>query len=173
VSEAAGQPASAPAPSQRLSALRERWAAMAPRERRGVLLATTVLGLYLFWAVALQPALRTLRTAPGQIAALDAELQAMQRLAAEAGSLRALPQVPAGQAGAALQAATARLGGAGKLVLQGDRAVLTLTDCAPAAFGAWLAEVRTGARAGALEARLTRGEAGLSGTVVVAIGGQP
>lgn len=173
MSESAGRTASASAPAARLSALRERWAAMAPRERRGIVLAASVLGLYVAWAVALQPALRTLRTAPAQIAALDAELQTMQRLAAEAGSLRSLPQVPAGQAGAALQAATARLGGAGKLVLQGDRAVLTLTDCAPEALSAWLAEVRTGARAGALEAQLTRGEVGLSGTVVVALGGQP
>lgn len=173
MSETPSSTATGGAGGSRVQALRSQWQAMAPRERRGIVLAAAVLGVYLVWAVGVQPAWRTLRSAPAQIEALDAQWQAMQRLAAEARSLRAQPAVPAAQAAPALQAATARLGEAGRLVVQADRAVLTLTDCPPEALRGWLAEVRSGARAGAVEAQLTRGEAGLSGTVIVAFGGQP
>jgi general secretion pathway protein M len=94
----------------------------------------------------------------------------MHTLAAEARALREVAALPEGQAAPALQAATARLGARGRLLLQGERAVLTLEGATPAELQAWLAEARAGARARPVEAQLTRGEAGLSGTVVVALG---
>jgi len=68
----------------RLAPWRARWHALGLRERRLVLLAAAVLGTYLVWLLAWQPACHTARTAPAQIAALDAQLQQMQALAAEA-----------------------------------------------------------------------------------------
>ena len=53
--------------------------ALAARERRLVALAAAVLGAFLLWTVAVQPAWRTLRDAPAQREALDAQLQTMQR----------------------------------------------------------------------------------------------
>lgn len=151
--------------------LAARWAALAPRERRLVMLAAAVIGIALLWAVAIGPALHTLRTAPAAQAALDAQWQAMQREAAEAQQLRAAPPLAPGLAVQALQGATARMGPVGRLSLQGERAVLTLTDAPPEVITQWLAEVRRGARARPVEARLTATDEGYSGTVIVAIGG--
>jgi general secretion pathway protein M len=113
------------------------------------------------------------RDAPARIDALDAQLQTMQRLAAEAKELRAAPAVSTTQSGAALKAASDRLGEQGRLVLQGERAVLTLNGASTEQLRGWLAEARSGARARPVEATLTRGPNGYSGTIVVAIGGAP
>lgn len=156
-------------PAWRAQAVR-RWRALGARERRALLLAAGVLGLALLWLVALQPAWRAVSQAPQRLAVLDAQLQAMHALAAEARALRDVAALAEGQAVPALQAATARLGPRGRLLLQGERAVLTLEGASTAELQAWLAEARAGARARPVEAQLTRGEAGLSGTVVVALG---
>lgn len=151
--------------------LRAAWAARDARERRLVLLAAWVLGLFLLWTVALQPALRTLREAPARLDALDAQLQAMQAQAADVRTLRATPPLPRVQASAALKAASDRLGAQGRLVEQGDRAVLTLSGASGEQLRSWLAEVRSSARARAVDINLTRTEQGLSGSVVVALPG--
>lgn len=163
-------PAEAGKPAAQLSAW---WRGLAVRERRLAVLGALVLGGYLLWAVALAPALRTLARAPVERDALELQLQAMQRQAAEAQQLRAVPPVNAELASAALKAATERLGERGRLNLQGERATLTLNGVGTQALRNWLAEARSGARARPVEANLTRGEAGYSGTLVVAIGGAP
>jgi len=56
-------------------------------------------------------------------------------------------------------------------VVQGDRAVLTLSGVGTGALRDWLAEARSGARARPLEANLTRAAQGYSGTLVVVLGG--
>ncbi len=155
-----------------LKPLQAWWAGLAARERRMVAVAAAVVVLGAVWMLAVQPAWRTLQRAPAEIEKLDAQLQAMQRLATEAQQLRAAPPVTAEQAGAALQAATARLGEQGKLALQGSgRAVLTLNNAGSGALRDWLAEARAGARAKPLEANLSRGAQGYSGTVVLSYGG--
>lgn len=153
-----------------LAPLRERWRTLSTRDRRGLALAAAVLGAFVLWSAALQPALRTLREAPAQLDALDAQLQQMQALAGEAAELRNAPAVGPEQAAQALQAASARLGPKGRLVLQGDRAVLTLNGASGAQLREWLADARAGARARPAEAQLTRGAQGFSGTIVVALG---
>jgi general secretion pathway protein M len=158
--------------SQRLAPLQARWRALAPRERNGVSIAAAVVGALLLWLVAVQPAWRTLREVPAQIDALDLQLQQMQRLAGETRELRAQPVVGSAQAEAALRASTERLGSAAKLTLQGDRATLQLTGVPGPALAAWLAETRSAARARPVEAALTRGANGFSGSVVLALGGR-
>ncbi len=155
----------------RLAPLRARWAALAQRERRLALLASALLGLLLLWWLAVQPAWRTLASAPAQLDALDAQQQTMQRLAIEARELRAAPPLNVEQSSAALKAATDRLGDQGRLSLQGERAVLTLTGASPTQLRDWLAEARSGARARPLEANLSLTAQGYSGTLIVAIGG--
>ncbi len=153
--------------------LTQRWQGLAPRDRRGLLAIGIVLGLFLLWLVAIQPALRTLRDAPTQLDALDTQLQSMQRLASEATQLRATAPISAEQSAQALKAASERLGAAAKLNLQGDRAVLIVNGLSSGALRQWLAEARAGARARPLEAQLSRGPNGYTGTLVVAIGGGP
>jgi general secretion pathway protein M len=94
----------------------------------------------------------------------------MQTLADESKQLRAVAPVNAEQATAALKAATDRLGSKGKLQLQGERAVLTLTAVEPSQLRQWLAEARSGARARPVEATLTRAPQGYSGSVTLALG---
>jgi general secretion pathway protein M len=55
------------------------------------------------------------------------------------------------QAAAALKTATDRLGAAGRLSLQGDRASLTLTNVASDDLYDWLTEVRSAARSRPIE----------------------
>lgn len=156
-----------------MNALRERWAALAARERLLLVLAALLIGTALVWLVGVQPAWRTLRSAPAEQAKLEIQWQTMQRLAAEARTLRATPPLAPALAAQALQGATTRLGASGKLMLQGDRAVLTLNGAQGPAIAQWLAEARRGARARPVETRLTNGDDGYDGTIVVAIGGKP
>lgn len=156
-----------------LEPLRRWWGGLAPRERTLVGLGAAALLLLATWTLAVQPAWRTLRDAPARQARLDAQWQAMQRMAEETRELRALPPVARAQAASALKSASDRLGEQGRLSLQGERAVLTLNGASTSQLRAWLAEVRSGARARPVEANLTRGAEGYSGTVVVALPGTP
>jgi general secretion pathway protein M len=151
--------------------LAARWRALTERERNAASIAIAAVVLLLVWWVALQPALRTLREAPAQIDRLDAQLQLMQRQAAEAVELRAAPALSTAQSTAALQAATERLGPRGRLALAGERATVTLTGATGAQLRDWLSEARSGARARPVEVQLTRTPQGYSGTVVVTVGG--
>lgn len=148
-----------------------RWASFAPRERIALTVGGAALLVLLVWQVALQPALRTLREAPAQLDAVDAQLQAMRGLAAESATLRGAPPVTSAQSAAALQSAADRLGDKAKLSIQGDRAVLTLNEVDAESLRSWLELARSAARARPVEAQLNRGPAGYSGTLVVSFGG--
>ncbi len=140
-----------------------RWAGLGVRERRLLLVGGGVLVAFLLWTLAVAPALRTLRSAPAQLAAAEAQVQHMQALATEAASLRAVAPVPMAQAQAALSAATGRLGEAAKLSLQGERAVVTLKGIGSEQLAAWLGEARAGARARVVEASLRQTQPGQPG----------
>ena len=60
---------------------------MAPRERRMVGIGLGLLAFAFVWWVAVQPSFGVLRSTPTQIDKLDAQLQQMQRLAAESKEL--------------------------------------------------------------------------------------
>jgi general secretion pathway protein M len=160
-------PAAWAAPSK---ALRARWQSIGARERRLVVVASAVLGAYLLWSIAVQPAWRTMRDASARIDFLDLQLQEMQALAGEVRELRAIPALGTEQSAQALQAASERLGGRARLSLQGDRAVLTLNGVSASQLRDWLTEARAGARARTLEAQLTRNAQGFNGSIVVGIG---
>jgi general secretion pathway protein M len=152
------------------SSLAAAWAARQPREQRLIIVAAAVLGAAALW-LAVAPALRTLKATPAQLEALEQQLQVMQRLATEAQALRGTVPVPLEQARAALQASATRLDKA-RLLLQGDRAVLTLTGLPAGELTGWLAEARINARARVVESQLQRTpEGGYAGTVVLAFGG--
>lgn len=147
-----------------------RWQALAPRERRGVLIAGVALLALLLWLVAIQPAWSVLRSAPPQRAELQGQLTQMRSLAAEARELRAQPPVTPEQAQAALESATsARLGNAAKLAVNGERVTVTFTGVDPVAFTEWLREVRSAARARVVEAQLNRTAQAYGGSVVLTL----
>lgn len=149
--------------------LTQRWQALAPRERRGLLLAGLALGGLLLWMIAVRPAWNVLRSAPAQRAALEGQLAQMRGLAAEARELRALPPVAPDQAQAALTAATARLGAAAKMTVSAERVTVTLNGVDAVAFTEWLGEVRSAARARVVEAQLNRSAQAYNGSVVLSL----
>jgi general secretion pathway protein M len=169
-----GQTAALPGTARAAAALapvRRWWAGLAARERQMVSLMLVAVALFLLWVLAIAPAWRTVTTAPAELDALEQQLQQMRRQAADARELRTATPVPASQASVSIKAATDRLGvDRAKLALQPDRAVLTLQGVTGEQLRAWLSEVRSGARARPVEAQLTRGPQGYTGTLVVSLG---
>ena len=154
--------------SSSASALQARWQALAPREQSLVLVASTLVALALLWWLALAPALQTLRSAPARHASLDAQLQHMQALQAEALQLQAAPRSAPSDAVASLRSAlTQRLGTTAQLSLVGDRATITLKGAPADALAQWLTQARSNALAVPVEARLTRS------TAVAPVGNTP
>lgn len=143
--------------SQTLQPLQAQWTRLAPRERRSVALAGALLLLALVWWLALAPALATLRNAEAQHHTLDAQLQTMQRLQAEAQTLQNQPKMGFEEALRALEASVRqRLGSTGQLQVVGDRATVTLKGASADALARWLAQARINARALPSEVRLVR-----------------
>jgi general secretion pathway protein M len=147
------------------------WQSRAPRERQLIAAAAAALAVLALWLIAVQPALRTLRAAPIELDRLDAQWQQAQLAAFESETLRTASPVPPAQAGEALRAATERLGGKAKLVMQGDRATVTFTAVAVEDLRAWLGEARSGARARPVEAQLLKAASGYNGSISVVLAG--
>ena len=150
--------------------LTARYAALEPRDRQMVALIVGVLGFLIVWLIFVRPAWNTLDDAPALRAQADAQLLQMQAISNEAKQLRALPPVPQSVAEQVLKAATDDLGGKGKLSVQNDRAVLSLSGANGEDLRKWLIQARGGARARPVEATLARAGDGYNGTLVVAIG---
>ena len=155
----------------RTNALAARWAALAPREKLLVGTAAAVVGVAVLWWVGLAPALQTLRTAPEQHRALDAQLQRMQALQAQAQTLQAQPKQGYDEALRALELTIRqRLGTTARYSIGGDRVTVTLTAAAPDTLAQWLTQARVNARALPAEARLVRNAAGQwDGTLVMTL----
>jgi general secretion pathway protein M len=144
---------------------------LAPRERHLVAAAAGLILAALLWWLLLAPALAVLRSAPAQHRSLDAQLQRMLGLQAQAQALRSQPRQTTDEAGRLLEATVReKLGTTARMTIQGERVTLTLTGASPQALGPWLTQARTNARALPVEARLTRNAAGLwDGTLVLAL----
>ena len=149
------------------------WRSRAPRERQLIAAGAIALAILLVWLIAVQPALKILRETPAELDRLDSQWQQMQLAAFESAALRSASPVPPAQANEALRAATERLGGKGKISLQGDRAVLTFSGLPFEALRNWLGEVRSAARARPVEAQLLKGASGYSGSISITLAGNP
>lgn len=146
------------------------WQALTIRERRWVLMVSAVLVLILLWFIALLPALDTLRKGESQHRELDAQLETMRVLAAEAAQLQALPRIGADDRRRALDASVAQhLGSAAQLAVAGERASVTLKNVSPQALVQWLEQARSSAKATPVEVRLnlSTSRSGWDGSVVL------
>jgi len=151
-----------------------RWRSVSPREQRMVMLAAVVTGLALLWWLALAPALAVLKAAPAQHRALDAQLQQMQRLQAQAKALQAQPVLSGDEARQALEAALKPLGASAQMTVQLDRVTVTLRAANAAALAQWLATARQNAHTAPVEAHLVRNPAGSwDGSLVLNLGARP
>ena len=156
-----------------LTQLQTRWRSVSPREQRLVMLAGVLTGLALLWWLALAPALTVLKAAPAQHVALDAQLQQMQRLQAQAKALQAQPVLSVDNARLALESALKPLGAGAQMTVQLDR--VTVLKAVPAnALAQWLATVRQNAHTAPVEAHLVRNPAGSwDGSLVLNLGARP
>lgn len=151
--------------------LRQQWARLVPREQRLVAGAAGLVAVALLWWLALAPPLAVVRTAETQHRALDAQLQRMVGLQAQAQALQSQPRQTAEEASRLLEATVRQqLGTTARMTIAGERVTVTLVGAAPAAVGQWLTQARTNARVLPVEARLVRNPAGLwDGTLVLAL----
>ncbi len=166
---------SSSAPSATLfTSLHTHWRALAPRERRLLGFAATLVLGALLWAVLLGPALRTMRSAPTQASALDLQIQQMTMLQIQAQGLQ--KQAPLGyeEALRALTQATEQtLGKSAQLKPSAERATVTLQAAPADALANWLVQARLNARSVPVEVHLTRqgmpGTGTWSGVLVMAL----
>ena len=140
-----------------MGSLQTRWSQLAARERNLLTLAALLVVCALLWLLVLSPALQTLRSATVQGQALDAQLQHMLTLQAQAKALQKQAPLEYADALRALQQATKQtLGATAQMSVTADRASVTLQASAADAVAQWLAQARLNARSVPLEARLTR-----------------
>ena len=133
-------------------------ARLAPRERRLLTGAAVLVSVAAVWWIAVSPALATLRRANVLHPQLDAQLQQMQGLKAQALALQTQPKLAGDEAQRALTAVLKQtLGAAAQLAVVGDRATVTLKGAGADALAQCLVQARINARAVPTEVRLVRG----------------
>lgn len=143
-----------------LTALRQRWASLAPREQNLVLIAGSILLLALTWSIALAPALKSLETAPTRRAAADRNLQTMLQLQSQAELLRQRPQAVNADINTQLeQSLKAEMPTTAQMQWLGNRVQITLTNAPAPALARWLSQVRDNSHASVVEMKLSRAPA--------------
>jgi general secretion pathway protein M len=148
--------------------VKARWSATSPREQRLVWGALALVLGALVWWVGLAPAIATLRVSAAQQVSLDAQLQQMQQLQAQAKVLQAQPQLAMEDARRQLEIAIKPLGTAAQMTVAGERVSVTFKNVPSDAWAQWLTQVRQGARVVPSEVRLLRNAAGQwDGTLVL------
>lgn len=149
----------------RFGLIEDRWNALAARERRMVAGAAWLVAAALVWWLALAPALATLSAAEAQHQTLDAQLQTMLALKAEAAALQSQVKAGADDARRAIEGSVKQgLGAASTVQIAGDRATVSLRGVTGAALSNWLVDLRTGVRLLPAEVRLTRANATATAT---------
>jgi general secretion pathway protein M len=151
--------------------LKYKWAQLVPRERQLVAGAAGLVFAALLWWLLLAPPLAVMRAAEAQHRALDAQLQRMLGLQAQAEALKSQPRQTPDEASRLLEATVReKLGTTARMTIAGERVTLALSGVSPTALGQWLTQARTNARVLPVEARLARNAAGLwDGTLVLAL----
>ena len=153
------------------AALRERWNGLAPREKKLGGAAGALVAFALVWWVAIGPALATLRSAGEQHRTLDAQLQQMLKLQAQAQAMQGQPRQTHDEALRLLELSVRQhLGLTARYTIAGERVTINLTGTSSQALAQWLTQARVNAHALPSEARLTRTVAGgWDGTLVVTL----
>ena len=134
--------------------LRVRWQALSPREQRGVSVLGVLVGVLLFWSIAIAPALNTLRDSDNRRAQIGQQQAHMLALQAQAKALQTRTPLSRDEALRTLQGLTpnAQI----QLNVQGDRVAVQLKAVPAPTLTNWLAQVRSQAQALPVEAHLTR-----------------
>ncbi|WP_076998346.1 type II secretion system protein GspM [Variovorax sp. KK3] len=135
------------------------WPELEPREQRLIGGAAALVLLALLWWLALAPALRTLSAAPAEHARLDAQLQQMSSLQAQAKALQAQPRASRDDAMRALESSVRQSFGPNAQLqpaASGEGVTVAVRSMPADTLAQWLAQARSNARAVPREAHLTR-----------------
>ena len=135
-----------------------RWQALSPREQRGVSVLGALLGVLLFWSIAIAPALNTLRDSNNRRAQIGQQQAHMLALQAQAQALKARTPLSRDEALRSLQSLTP--GAQMQLNVQGDRVTVQLKAVPATTLASWLTQARSQAQALPVEAHLTRNTTG-------------
>ena len=135
-----------------------RWQALSPREQRGVSVLGALLGVLLFWSIAIAPALNTLRDSDNRRAQIGQQQTHMLALQAQAQALKARTLLSRDEALRSLQSLTP--GAQMQLNVQGDRVTVQLKAVPATTLASWLTQARNQAQALPVEAHLTRNTTG-------------
>ena len=138
------------------TSLATRWAKLSPREQRGLSWLGILLGVLLFWRIAMAPALDTLRSSEAQRAQRSQQLAQMQALQAQAQALQQRPVLSRDEALRTLQSLSQPLGKQLELTVQGERVSVQIKAMPAQALAQWLNQARTQAQALPLEAHWVR-----------------
>ena len=139
-----------------------RWQALGRREQRGVSVLAVLLGVLLFWSIAIAPALNTLRGSDNRRAQIGQQHAHMLALQAQAQALKARTPLSRDEALRSLQSLTP--GAQMQLNVQGDRVTVQLKAVPATTLASWLTQARSQAQALPVEAHLTRNTVGTAST---------
>jgi general secretion pathway protein M len=131
-----------------------RWQALSPREQRGVSILGVLLGVWLFWSIAIAPALNILRDSDNRRAHIGQQQAHMLALQRQAQALQTRTPLSRDEALRSMQ--TLAPSPLIQLNVQGDRVSVQLKAVPAAALANWLAQARNQAQALPIEAHLTR-----------------
>lgn len=152
------------------TSLRLWWGQRSHKEKWAFKLAVALLAGVLVWAFALAPAVRTLRGYETSRLKLDADLQTMQVLQAQAQALQTMPRLSQSTATQALRESVQKaFGKNADFSASGANATVTLRAVPADTLAQWLASARTEALSAPIQARLTNAAALWSGTLQMAL----
>ncbi len=137
-----------------------RWQALSVREQRGVSVLGALLGVCLFWSIAIAPALHTLRDSGHRRAQIGQQQAHMLALQQQAQTLQTRTPLSRDEALRSLQSLTpsAQI----QLHVQGARVSVEFKGVPAPTLANWLAQARSQAQALPVEAHLTRSNATVS-----------
>ncbi len=136
--------------------LLNRWAALSAREQRSMQLLSLLLGLAVFWRVAITPAWDTLRHSDTRRAEVMQQTSQMHALQRQAQALQGRQVLSRDQAMRTLQSLSTSAGAGLQLSLQGEFVAVQLKAVRAQTLAAWLSQARTQAQALPVEVHLTR-----------------
>jgi len=138
------------------TALQSRWEQLAPRERFGLGALGLLLGVWLLWAVALQPSLQTLRDSSANRAQLAQQMQHIRALQAQAQSLQQHGTLTRQEALQRLRQLTQTADTGFQLNQNNNQVTIQVTAVPAAALANWLTQARLQAQALPIEVHLSR-----------------
>lgn len=134
-----------------------RWQALSTREQRGLCVLGALLGVWLFWAIAIDPARHTLRDSAHRRKQIEQQHAQMLALQNQAQALKSRTPLSRDEALRHLQSLTPST--QIQLTVQGERVSVQLKAVPAPTLADWLTQARSQAQVLPTEAHLTRNTA--------------